>query len=62
MDVPVYYVPLTTKGHLALRLGLHKGQKDRLPQWLTRPLRRLRDSWHERQTTRTLNSQEKGAI
>jgi hypothetical protein len=62
MDVPVYYVPLTTKGHVALRLGLHKGQKDRLPLWVTRPLRRLRDSWYERQTARTLNSQEKGAI
>jgi hypothetical protein len=62
MDVPVYYVPLTTKGRVALRLGLHRGQKDRLPRWVTRPLRRLRESWYERQTARMLNSQEKGAV
>ena len=52
MDVPMYYVPLTMKGRLALKLGLQKSQKDRLPQWLTKPLLELRDSWYARQALR----------
>lgn len=34
MDVPRYYVPLTMRGRLALKLGMHKEQKDRIPGWL----------------------------
>ena len=52
MDLPMYYVALTTKGRLALRLGLQKNQKDRLPRWLTKPLLDLRDSWYTRQALR----------
>jgi hypothetical protein len=52
MDVPMYFVPLTMKGRLALKLGLQKNQKDRLPQWLTKPLLELRDSWYARQALR----------
>jgi hypothetical protein len=48
MDVPCYYVPLTRKGRLALRLGLHKNVKDRLPQSITDPLLELRDKWYAR--------------
>ncbi len=33
-----YYIPLTRKGKLAVRLGLHKGAKDTLPGWLKVPL------------------------
>ena len=33
-----YYVPLTRKGRLAIRLGLHRDLKDSLPQSLKRPL------------------------
>jgi len=50
MDVPCYYVPLTNKGRLALRLGLHKSVKDRLPQRMTDPLLDLRDKWYARQS------------
>jgi hypothetical protein len=50
MDVPCYFVPLTNKGRLVLRLGLHKSLKDRLPQWMTDPLLELRDKWYARQT------------
>jgi hypothetical protein len=46
MDLPRYYVPLTSKGRLMLRLGLHASLKDRLPQWLTRPLIDMRDKWY----------------
>lgn len=49
MDVPVYYIPLTSKGRMMLSLGLHKSPKDRLPQWLTKPLLELRDKWYSRQ-------------
>jgi hypothetical protein len=33
-----YYVPLTWKGEVAIRLGLHREFKDALPQWLKFPL------------------------
>jgi len=33
-----YYVPLTRKGRLAIKLGLHRDLKDSLPQSLKRPL------------------------
>ncbi len=33
-----YYVPLTWKGRVAMRLGLHMDFKDALPQWLKGPL------------------------
>lgn len=43
--LPRYYVPLTLKGKLALRLGLHKGIKERLPNRIAEPLKNLRRSW-----------------
>ena len=33
-----YYIPLTGKGRLAIRLGLHKELKDALPESLKNPL------------------------
>jgi hypothetical protein len=33
-----YYVPITSKGQLAVKLGLHREFKDALPQPLKRPL------------------------
>ncbi len=48
LNVPRYYVPLTAKGRLALRLGLHRNAKDRIPEWIGAPLRNLRQRWHER--------------
>ena len=33
-----YYVPLTRKGRVAIRLGLHRELKDALPQSLKGPL------------------------
>lgn len=40
--VPRYYVPLTTKGALALRLRLHRGAKEVVPERVLRVLRRTR--------------------
>lgn len=45
-DLPRYYVPLTRKGKLALKLGLHRGWKAALPNRLKRPLKKLREFWH----------------
>jgi Acetyltransferase (GNAT) domain len=48
MDVPRYFVPLTVKGQVGLRLGLHKRAADRLPEWMLVPMRNLRTRWNER--------------
>jgi hypothetical protein len=52
MDLPRYYIPITTKGRAALRLGLHRSLKDRLPQRVTKALLELRDKWYERRNVR----------
>ena len=51
MDVPRYYVPLTTTGALALRLGLHKKLVEMVPEGIAAPLRALRSTWHVRLTS-----------
>jgi len=48
IDVPRYYVPLTTSGSLALRMGLHRRMVDYLPESVTSRLRDLRAAWHKR--------------
>jgi hypothetical protein len=47
MRVPRYFVPLTQKGKLALRLGFHHGLKDSLPNTIKKPLKRLRKQWFD---------------
>jgi hypothetical protein len=44
--VPRYFVPLTQKGRLALKLGLHRGWKEVLPKQLRSSLRKLRSRWY----------------
>lgn len=46
--VPRYYVPLTLKGELALRLGLHNGLVKRIPQPIISQLLRIRSLWYGR--------------
>jgi hypothetical protein len=48
MDLPRYYIALTNKGSIALRLGLHRNPKDLVPQWLRRQLLEYRDRWYSR--------------
>ena len=48
IDVPRYYIPLTTVGWLALRLRLHHKLVDRLPEPLTAKLREIRRAWYVR--------------
>ena len=47
VEVPRYWVPLTAKGALALRLGLHRRWVDRLPEGLGNRLRGLRADWYQ---------------
>ncbi len=48
MDVPRYYVPLSGRGVVALRLGLHRELKESVPEWVAAPLRNLREKWSDR--------------
>jgi len=48
MDLPRYYVPLTSIGEAAFRLGLHHKLVHYLPEPVMAGLRRLRSAWHTR--------------
>lgn len=48
VSVPRYYVPLTWKGRVALKLGAHRGWKGMLPAGLKATLKRLRARWYAR--------------
>jgi len=43
-DLPRYFVPLTPKGKVALRLGLHRGWKEAIPEKVKKPLKKIRRS------------------
>jgi hypothetical protein len=45
-DLPGYFVPLTPKGKLALKLGFHRGWKGAVPKHLRQPLKNLRKRWY----------------
>ena len=45
-DLPRYYVPLTCRGMLALKLGVHRGWKGAVPKQLRKPLKKLRKRWY----------------
>jgi hypothetical protein len=44
-DLPRYFVPITQKGRIALKLGLHRGLKESLPDAIKEPLKDLRKHW-----------------
>ncbi len=46
MRAPRYFVPLTPKGKLALKLGVHRGWKELVPGELKSSLKRLRSRWY----------------
>lgn len=45
--VPRYFVPLTAKGRMALKLGLHRGWKGAIPEKVKSPLKRVRKFWFD---------------
>jgi hypothetical protein len=46
VDLPRYYVPLTFKGRLALKIGLHRGITELLPRWIVGCMLHLRNRWY----------------
>jgi hypothetical protein len=44
--LPRYYIPLTLKGRIALKLGLHRGLGRQIPQPIIRQLLRIRNLWY----------------
>jgi hypothetical protein len=46
-DLPRYFVPLTKKGKLALKLGLHRGWKEAVPKQIKKALKKLRRGWYD---------------
>ncbi len=48
VDLPRYYIPLTVAGQMALRLGLHHGMTDWIPEPLAATYRRIRGFWYRR--------------
>ncbi len=49
MDLPKYYVPLTSKGSFAIKMDFHKDLKDKLPYGLTSRLLEMRTKWYQYQ-------------
>jgi len=45
--IPRYYVPLSLRGELALKYGIHHGLKEMLPKRIKMPLKNLRRMWNE---------------
>ena len=48
VNVPRYYVPLTIRGELALRIGVHHKLIDRIPEPVIAKLRAYRSAWYSR--------------
>jgi|SRR5580692_951511 hypothetical protein len=48
VNVPRYFVPLTSAGALAVRMGLHKNLTDHVPEPVLNKLRELRAAWYKR--------------
>jgi hypothetical protein len=47
IDLPRYYIPLSWKGRLALKYGFHHSWKERVPESIKEPMKRLRRMWNE---------------
>lgn len=50
VKLPRYFVPITQKGKLALRLGLHRGWRAAVPEKIKNPLKQIRRYWWDWQT------------
>lgn len=46
--LPRYYLPITLKGKIALKLGLHRGLARQIPEPIVRLLLRIRNFWNGR--------------
>jgi hypothetical protein len=59
MDLPRYYIPLTSTGRVAYRLGLHRRFADHLPESVVAKLRDFRNAWHTRKFQKVTEAQER---
>lgn len=57
VDLPRYYVPLTLKGALALRLRLHRGLVGWVPPRLLKRAREVRAAWYARRSKQSAQAQ-----
>ncbi len=48
VEIPRYYVPLTLIGKVGLKLNMHNGVKQALPEGLVKRLIDLRKKWYAR--------------
>jgi hypothetical protein len=47
VDIPRYYVPLTSWGSLAFAIGLHRRLAERMPEPVAAKIRELRSAWYQ---------------
>ena len=52
VDIPRYYVPITLKGVIALKLGLHRSIQDILPEKMIEVLNDMRRKWYLKRVSR----------
>jgi hypothetical protein len=57
IDMPRYYIPLTTVGRIALCVGLHRSMSDWVPEPVAATYRRMRNLWYSRKLPRLENAQ-----
>lgn len=56
VSLPRYFVPLTPRGKMALKLGLHHPLVSRIPKPVRAQVRRLKELWHQRRFRSTSQS------
>jgi hypothetical protein len=57
--VPRYYVPLTIAGRLALRLNLHHGLSELIPEPIAATYRKIRKQWYGKKVATAKNAEQK---
>jgi hypothetical protein len=59
IEVPRYYVPLTLAGKLALRLNLHHGLPELIPEPIAAAFRKIRKQWYGNKAATAKNASQK---
>jgi hypothetical protein len=59
IEVPRYYVPLTLAGRLALRLNLHHGWSELVPEPIAASYRKIRKQWYGKKVAAAKNAEQK---
>jgi hypothetical protein len=59
IEVPRYYVPLTLAGRLALRLNLHHGFSELIPEPIAATYRKIRKQWYGKKVASAKNAEQK---